>query len=86
MYCVLFLPSRTFSQAESQCLEADMKLWPGPVRDLGQVTLEQGQMPIRRGRKPLSLLNCNTSCLIELHRVVKLKLSRMFYYNKDSAL
>ena len=76
MYCVLFLPSRTFRQAESECLEADMKLWPGPARDLGQVTLEQGQMPIRRGRKPLSLLHCKTLCLIVLLNVVKLELEQ----------
>ena len=40
--------------------------------------LKQGQILIRRGTKPLSCLQCNTLCLIELHHAVKLELSRMF--------
>ena len=39
-------------------------------------------MPIRRGRKPLSLLHCNTLCLIVLLNVVKLELEQLETFDK----
>ena len=35
--CVHWLPSGSFSEAEERCGELEMKLWPGPARDLAQV-------------------------------------------------
>ena len=39
-------------------------------------------MPIRRGRKPLSLLHCSTLCLIVLLNVVKLELEQWETFDK----
>ena len=41
--------------------------------------VEQGRMPIRCGVKSLSLLHSHTMGFIELHHVVKMEPSRMFY-------